>query len=222
MNERALIIFLKYPEKGLVKTRLAQRLDQDFVLELYKHFIVDILKTCKDVDADIIIAYSFSNEDLKNTVLKKDHSYIIQKGNDLGKKMFNAFTEISSKGYSRLVIIGSDIPDLPAEIVNNAFITLDNKDAVLGPSKDGGYYLIGLRSEKIVTLIFDDVKWSTPNVLNSTIENLNKANFSWSLLQTWNDIDEYEDLKEFYNRHRFEDTKFDTMRFLSKNENRLL
>jgi len=219
MNSRALILFLRYPEKGRVKTRLAKVLGDDFVLELYQHFIIDILDSCKKVDADIVLAYAGSNGNLSNWPLCKAYNCVFQKGSDLGERMYNVLLEVSSLGYSRLVLIGSDMPDLPAKIISEAFESLKDKDIVLGPSRDGGYYLIGLNRDKTDYSIFRGVPWSTSQVFEKTINNLRSKDVSWKELTLWSDIDDVEDLKHFYDNYKQKSLKSSTMRFLAGNAN---
>ena len=216
MNRRALILFLRYPEKGRVKTRLAKVLGDDFVLELYKNFIADILDLCGDVDADIIPAYAGGNGILPNRPLYEAYSCVRQKGSDLGERMYNAFVEVSSLGYSQFVLIGSDIPDLPAEIISEAFEHLERRDVVLGPSRDGGYYLIGVNRERIDDAIFKGIPWSTSQVFEKTITNLRNKDLSWAALTLWNDIDDAEDLKRFYDTYKDKKVTSSTMRFLTQ------
>ena len=218
MNKRALIFFLKYPEKGRVKTRLAQTLGDDFVLELYRCFISDILETCREVDSDTIIAYSLSNGEEPNSIISNDLFFFSQKGDNLGERMYNAFMDVSKLGYNKLVLIGSDCPDLPADVITEAFENLESVDIVLGPSNDGGYYLIGLRAEKIDYAIFKGVPWSTPYVLAETQDNLKGIRISLKLLKVWSDIDDAEDLRNYYNRYKNNDARSSTMSFLSKTE----
>jgi len=217
MEKRALILFLKYPEKGKVKTRLAKTLGDDFVLELYQHFIIDILETCKKIDSNIILAISFENGCIQNTLFYEEYTCISQRGYNLGDKMYNAFFDIFSQGYSKLVLIGSDIPDLPAEIITDAFNKLDQDDIVLGPCKDGGYYLIGLNNEKNDHSIFDGVPWSTPLVMERTIDNLKSKGLSWNFLIPLNDIDNSNDLKCYYENNRNRDVRSSTMKFILQN-----
>ncbi len=218
MSNRALIFFLKYPEKGLVKTRLAKDLGDDFVLELYMNFIIDILDSFSAINSDIILAYSCSRENIHNVPFFNGYNCIVQKGNDLGERIYAAFLEASSLGYSKLILIGSDSPDLPAEIISEAFENLNRNDIVLGPSTDGGYYLIGMGREKIEYSIFEGVPWSTSHVLERTIYNLKSNGTSWKLLKVWNDIDDTKDLKKFYDKNKHMDLKSSTMRFLTDNE----
>ncbi|MBW1932875.1 MAG: TIGR04282 family arsenosugar biosynthesis glycosyltransferase [Deltaproteobacteria bacterium] len=226
MKEKGLIVFIRYPEKGRVKTRLAQYLGDDLTLDLYKHFLVDILTMCRMIDAEIMIAYSIS-EQRKDEVLffSERYMHFCQKGDDLGQRMFHALCEAAERGCKKCILIGSDIPDLPAAIINNAYNALNSSDITLGPSTDGGYYLIGFCSERIDHRIFNKVKWGTSSVLKDTLENIKKTGMSFFLLQEWSDIDElYTDidelytLKRYYSRYKQRKKMFSTMEFLEHNK----
>jgi glycosyltransferase A (GT-A) superfamily protein (DUF2064 family) len=146
----ALNLFFKYPEKGKVKTRLSSRLNSDFVVSLYREFIRDIIKTGKKADADLILSIS-------STSGKSVHDYesefgartFLQRGDDLGERMYNSLEDIFLSGYKRSVLIGSDIPGISPPLINKAFDKLNNFDIVLGPVIDGGYYLMVLNREKL-------------------------------------------------------------------------
>ena len=111
----------------------------------------------------------------KETEIKKlfgnDHEYRPQRGTDLGARMKNAFTDCFSEGFKSVVLIGSDFPDLPLKIIEDAFAALDSSsDAVIGPAADGGYYLIGFRYDTFLPAIFEGLIWSTPLVLRKPSE----------------------------------------------------
>jgi uncharacterized protein len=219
MKERCLIIFIRYPEKGRVKTRLAQYLGDDLTLDLYKHFLFDILTMCRMIDAEIMIAYSISEQRKDDSLFfSEQYMHFCQKGDDLGQRMFNALCEAAERGCNKCVLLGSDIPDLPAAIINDAYKALDSQDITLGPSADGGYYLIGFRSERIDNSIFDKVKWGTESVLKDTLENIEKTGMSFSLLQEWCDIDDLYTLKRYYSRYKQQKKMFSTMEFLEHNK----
>ena len=116
----------------------------------------------------------------------------MQNGNDLGERMYNAFKSGFQKRYKKIVIIGTDIYDLNSEIIEEAFAKLEKSDFVIGPAEDGGYYLLGMKS--MSKEIFFNKKWGTNSVLKDTLNNLSHKNVE--LLQTKNDIDVYEDLKD--------------------------
>lgn len=219
MKGKALILFFKYPEKGTVKTRIAKDLCDDFTLELYNYFIADLVKTSDKIDCDIFIVYSVTNEENdKNCLWQKEYRCLLQKGADLGIRMFNAFQDVSSEGYGKLLLIGSDTPDLPAAYINEAFLKLNIYDLVLGPSADGGYYLIAMHDDTLDRAIFDGMPWSTPLVLNETLKVAGSRNIACHLLPEWHDIDEVNDLRHFYDRNKQNHGTSYTMEFLSRNE----
>jgi len=117
---------------------------------------------------------------------------ISQKGSDLGEKMYNAIKWLFSKGYKKISLIGSDSPDLPLTFIIDAFDKLDSYKLIIGPSEDGGYYLIGMN--KLYDSIFKDIKWGHDSVLKDTISNANAAGISYFLLPEWYDIDDLNSL----------------------------
>lgn len=196
--KNALIIFIKTPIPGLVKTRLQPELTEDQSAELYCSFLMDLdrkFKKAEHFDTWYAVSPQKFNEDILATFVQMD-KYFFQEGHDLGERMQNAFQVIIEKGYNKTVLIGSDIPSITRDIIHQAFQQLDTFNCILGPSKDGGYYLIAL--SKIYPEIFKDLPWSTSLVLEKTSEILNKIGLSYNLLAEIEDIDTYEDLLSFY------------------------
>ena len=190
-----LIIFVKWPEKGRVKTRLSAALGDDAVLELYRCFVEDIIETVKRSGFRPLIAYYPEGAGEKIAAwLGDENDYIPQVGADLGAKMSNAFRLVFERGVSRAVLIGSDFPDLPAEIISEAFSALENSDAVIGPAKDGGYYLIGFRQDTFSPRVFDGIHWSTAEVFERTMTIFTQERLDIHQLPVWRDIDRPEDL----------------------------
>jgi hypothetical protein len=222
LKKNAFILFLKYPERGAVKTRLASSLGDGLTCELYRCFLRDISVMTRQIKAEAIIVYSgpegLSFSDFPGVQCLR------QRGNNIGRRMYNAFADVFAQGYERCVLIGSDSPDLPALLVNDAFDKLDLADVVLGPSEDGGYYLIGCKQPNLRASIFRNINWSTAGVFTETIKRLAKAELKYFLLQHWTDIDEFEDLKNFYKRNSFRSKESQVMQFLIAkgimNENR--
>ena len=126
-------------------------------------------------------------------MLGSDIRMFVQEGESLGDKMRGAIQGRFTEGYERVVIIGSDSPSLPVSYINRAVGS--DKDMVLGPSMDGGYYLIGMRGK--VVEVFKDVTWGTETVLQETCEHLLQNGASLELLPVWYDVDTPEDLKFF-------------------------
>jgi glycosyltransferase A (GT-A) superfamily protein (DUF2064 family) len=115
--------------------------------------------------------------------------------------MANAFRDAFSEGFEQVVLIGSDIPDLPSRIIHEAFSALDREGAALGPAVDGGYYLIGFRRSAFVPEVFKNIPWSTEKVLTETLAAFGKKKALVRLLDEWQDIDIAEDLTVLANRH---------------------
>ncbi|MBI5182548.1 MAG: TIGR04282 family arsenosugar biosynthesis glycosyltransferase [Nitrospirae bacterium] len=199
----ALIIFAKTPVKGRVKTRLQKNLSQAEALKLYKGFLfetvnlADKVKNCKK----IIACYPDERHPYFKKIAKRFGFHLIkQHGRDLGDRMKNALAEFLDKGFKKAVIIGCDSPTLPKEYIESAFRGLDKKRIIIGPSCDGGYYLIGVRD--MAPPIFNDIEWGTRDVLKETLKRIPKKMLpSFHLLPFWYDIDTADDL-EFLKAHK--------------------
>ena len=194
-SDDCLIIFVKWPEKGMVKTRLSVALGDDVAMELYKSFVEDIIATIVQSGFRPLIAYYPEDAGEKiATWLGADNDYTPQIGANLGAKMSNAFRQVFEREVSRAVLIGSDFPDLPAEIISEAFSALKIKHAVIGPAKDGGYYLIGFRLDTFSSAVFDGIPWSTAEVFERTMSIFTREGLDIHQLPIWRDIDRPEDL----------------------------
>jgi len=190
--KKVLLIFIKNPELGKVKTRLAKSIGDSEALHVYKKLLNSTVSVAEKTDAHRQIWYSsyINNEDgIKPELFGK----YLQMGSDLGERMKGAFRQAFDDGADRVVIIGSDCPDLSEAIVENAFERLDKNDLVIGPSEDGGYYLLGMN--QYFESLFRDIEWSTESVLESTIQKAKLNNLNIFQLPVLNDIDNIEDLK---------------------------
>lgn len=199
----ALIIFAKTPVKSKVKTRLQENLSQTAVLKLYKDFLFQTVRQAKRIKncKKIIACYPDENHlYLKTLSMKFGFQLIKQHGRDLGERMKNAITDLLHDGYKKVVIIGCDSPTLPKEYIEKAFYVLNKKSLVIGPSCDGGYYLIGVRGA--APAIFNNIKWGTNEVLKETLKRIPKKMLpSFHLLPFWYDIDTNDDL-QFLTLHK--------------------
>lgn len=186
----ALIVFAKEPVKGKVKTRLQGYLSQGSCVNLYKAFLRDTLDLTKKIACEHkIIAYDSNGKSPR--YLKKiapRHTFYKQEGGSLGERIYNAFRFAKDAGASKMVVIGSDAPTLPASSIKKAFGLLGRADVVLGPSLDGGYYLIGLQSP--CAGLFKGIAWSSPTVFRDTIKNAQKLKKRVALLDKRYDIDD--------------------------------
>lgn len=195
--KQALITFVKAPVPGTVKTRLQADLPVDEVVKIYKSFVREITSGCsrlKGIDRFLGCAPAKDDPFLLEIADKYKMVSFNQRGDDLGEKIVNAFRDIFKKGYSRVILIGSDSPTIPKEFIRRAFRLLEKTEFVVGPCCDGGMYLIGAKNS-INPRIFQKVPWDTADVLNLTMSNLFRLKIPFSLLPFWYDIDNIDDLK---------------------------
>jgi len=185
-----------------VKTRLASVLEEDATLEIYRRFALDILDTL--LRGHLALRIFFYPPEAGRKVrdwLGSEHRYVAQQGEDLGERMKNAFLSAFNEGFSRVVLIGSDLPDLPLRFVKEAVAALSSSDAVVGPARDGGYYLIGFNANRFPQDVFRDIDWGTPTVFQETSRVLQGQGYDVWTLPQWDDIDTYEDLLRFMCNH---------------------
>ena len=207
-KKNGILLFVKYPKTGYVKSRLSTHIDKKFVVTLYKSFVEDTIDNLKDLDCDILVCFypPEKREYFKNWI-GSSYQYLPQDGEDLGERMKNCFLKGFDLGFEKLLVIGSDSPDLPKTIVKDAFYNLDKNDCVIGPCKDGGYYLLGFTNQKFSQNIFSDIPWSTKEVLEKT-KHLLKNNFLKIYeLPIWQDVDTIDDLKDLYLRNKIKGIK---------------
>lgn len=214
-NEKLILFFMKYPEKGLpsseakgqVKTRLAKELGEIATFELYKNFVLDLLSMLETLEIHLWICfYPVSSQEKLVEWLGEQYCYVSQKGDNLGQNMKNSFIHAFASGYRRVIVIGSDSPDLPGEFINEAFRSLKTNDIVIGPALDGGYYLIGFRYDTFLPEVFEGINWSTDTVFGETMNILAEAGCKIHILPEWSDVDTLVDLKNLFMRNQ--DTAF--------------
>lgn len=189
-KDRLLLIFTRNPKLGKCKTRLAATIGEKAALEIYMILLEHTAEITKNLNCSKEVHYTdeLSENDLWDNT---NYTKYLQKGNDLGERMYNAFKSGFQQGYKKIIIIGSDIYDLNSETIEEAFKEMENSDFVIGPAEDGGYYLLGMKS--LNKEIFFNKYWGTDKVLEDTLKNLSHKKVK--LLQTKNDIDLYEDIK---------------------------
>ena len=193
-SAQALILFAKDPVAGQVKTRLSSLLDNSTTLNLYHHFLRDsIEKICSvaEVDRFIGIASNSQTGYFEDVSRRRSVQLFVQEGDNLGERMRRAFEDRFKEGYERVVIIGADSPTLPTAYIEQALQS--KKEVVIGPSTDGGYYLIGMQGK--VTDVFEGVSWGTDQVLSETLDVLKGQRAEAELLPVWYDVDLPEDLR---------------------------
>lgn len=192
--KRAIIIMAKVPEAGKVKTRLQPFLTPEQSAEIAECLLQDTISKAKTLKNKLIIAYSpIERRDFFDSFPNHSFNLIAQNGNDLGERMFNAFEFAFDNNSDSVVMIGTDSPTFPPNFIEQAFEYLEQNDAVLSKTEDGGFYLIGLR--KLNKRIFENVEWSSEKTFLQTKNNLAKLEFSLAELTIWYDIDEPKDLE---------------------------
>jgi rSAM/selenodomain-associated transferase 1 len=191
LSENALIILIRNPQLGRVKTRLATKIGDESALKVYLALLDYTRSVASEIDASRLLFYSDfvdKHDSWDNGLFYK----FLQEGNSFGTRMCRAF-ELAFNNHQKAVIIGSDCEELTPKIIKDAFDKLSLFDVILGPAKDGGYYLMGLK--KVYPELFTNKRWSTSSVLNDTLNDINNLGLTHYLLPILSDIDEYEDFK---------------------------
>ncbi len=189
----AVIVFAKVPVAGRVKTRLLPELADDEAADLYTAFLRDTLTQCAGLKADVRLYLAPSEAALDTSIVPDGVSLHEQAGDDLGKRMAQAFLETFAAGYERVTIIGSDHPTLPRAFLQHAFDSLnDFRSFVIGPAEDGGYYLLGMND--FIPDIFRDMEYSHADVFRQTLETLPPTGIDITILPMWYDVDTPDDI----------------------------
>lgn len=189
--KKALIIFVRKPELGKVKTRLAATMGEEKALAVYRKLLEHTHYISEGVKAERFVLYC---DEIEENDLWSDGNFIkrLQSPGDLGEKMHNAFAGLFDEGYNDVAIIGSDCYELTTAIIEDAFKMLQQNDLVIGPANDGGYYLLGMK--KLCMELFSNIEWSTEKVLTQSLAASTSAGLSYSLLPQLTDIDTEADL----------------------------
>ena len=189
----ALVIFVRNPISGQVKTRLAKDIGDERALAIYLQLLQHTLEITRGLSFRKFIYYAdeVSDYDLWSV---PGYTKRKQNGNDLGERMLNSFKELFDQGFTRIIIIGSDCLQLKTETLEEAVALLESNAAVIGPASDGGYYLLGLT--KFYPDLFINKPWSTNQVFAKTIDDFVKQGISYALLEELSDIDDVTDLEE--------------------------
>jgi uncharacterized protein len=189
----ALLLIARHPAPGGAKTRLCPPLTGEQASALYEAFLTDSLDTCRRVpDVARLILYSPRRASPYFRALAPDFALVSQRGRSLGERLDNGLTLCFDRGFRKVAVLASDSPTLPPERVEQAFALLDVADVVLGPSEDGGYYLIA--SSRPVPRLLREVRMSTPTVLQDTLNIARQERLRVALLPTWYDVDTLQDL----------------------------
>ena len=201
-NKRAIIIFSRLPIGSETKTRLSSLLNENQRENLHIMMWADIFSEVLKLSGNTnIFLYWTGSGDINNYKNFIPENFILrhQQGSNLGEKMKFAMQETFNSGYNRVILIGSDIPSVKFENIKRAFDSLNNSDVnvIIGDSKDGGYWLIGMK--KFFPEIFNisSSKWGKSSVLDSTITKLNHSQISYKFVDSLQDLDTPDDIKFF-------------------------
>lgn len=187
---QTLLIFIRNPQLGKVKTRLSHTVGDAEALRIYRILLEKTRTAALGVQAERWLFYSDfieKNDGWPETFFSKK----TQANGDLGERMEQAFRTAFEEGAKKVIIIGSDCPQLTGEMLQIAFDKLDKADFVLGPVPDGGYYLLGMK--KLESSVFREIQWSTEMVRARTLEKIQAAGMSCALLPALSDVDTEED-----------------------------
>ena len=193
-----LLLFIKNPELGKAKTRIAKDLGDEAALAIYEELLEEMRLITAATPVRRQLWYSSfvdENDGWDADMFEKKR----QKGNDLGERLENAFNDAFEQGAQKAVVIGSDCPYFSADDLLYAFEALEKTDAVVGPTFDGGYYLLGMK--QFLPGVFKDIAWSTETVFEETLKQLGAAGLSCTVLKKLHDIDHAEDYDAWL-RHR--------------------
>lgn len=191
-KQNRLIIFVKNPQPGKVKTRLAKTVGNEQALAVYLQLLTYTSIISMEVSVNRAVYYT-DYVDTNDMWPEARFEKYLQTGEDLGQRMKSAFATAFADGFEKVVIIGSDCPQLTSAHIRQAFDLLTAYTTAIGPAVDGGYYLLGMN--RLVPELFLNKMWSSPQVLQQTIADLERLQLSYSLLETLRDIDTEEDLK---------------------------
>ena len=200
----ALLVFVKLPVAGRVKTRLQPELSPELAVGLYRAMVNDVFTALERPEQWDLVAFCSppGQERAFREWLPGSTRLVPQSGTDLGERLARAFEWSHAQGHSRTLIVGTDMPTLGSDALSDAFAALESVEVVLGPSTDGGYYLVGLKEPR--PEFFEDVDWSTSEVLEQTVAKLEGGRATYRLLPERTDIDTWQDavavLKEIVSR----------------------
>lgn len=201
--KNGLIVFAREPLPGKVKNRLAAAVGAERAAGIYETMLQDVLAATRQLQSvNAVVYWASAKESLPFLAERFGCSSRLQSSGDLGQRMQGAFEEMLADGCDHCCIIGSDAPDLPVAYIEEAYLKLADQatDVVIGPCRDGGYYLLGLK--KMCERLFMDIPWSSAQVFERSIAAARNAGLSFSILPEWHDIDTIEDYRAFCERQQ--------------------
>lgn len=191
----AVVIMAKAPFPNEAKTRLTPPLEPEMASRLYHSFLLDKIGQVKSIEGvHPFIAYTPGTaEEFFQEIAPPGFTLTAQYGADLGERLADISESLFERGFKKVVMLDSDTPSLPPVYIKEGLRRLDEADVVLGPCEDGGYYMIGMRASQ--PQLFEGIPWSTPRVMDLTVEKAKSSGLVVLLLDRWYDVDTVEDLK---------------------------
>lgn len=193
---QTIALFLKPPVPGRVKTRLATDIGDEAACLLYYKLVSHVIDAVFTSTTPLAICHDGNQDDLPASWIAPAWRCLQQQGDDLGQRMAAAFSRLFTDGCQQVVLIGSDIPGIDHTYLQQAFQQLASHDLVIGPAVDGGYCLIGFNRPSFDPSLFEQIPWSTGQVLQLTLSAAERAGLSVALLPPLRDLDTLEDLRE--------------------------
>lgn len=198
--KNALIVFTRIPEAGHTKTRMMPYFTEKECENLHRCFLEDINSEIKKIDIDLFICYTSNSRDVSEVIniFGESAKYFPQIGEDIGIRMKNSIDFVFNIGYEKVVLIGTDVPEISSITIKNAFFELEKKDLVFGKTFDGGYYLVGMK--KMIKDVFEVKSYGHNHVFEDTLKKLENK-YEIGYVNTLNDMDDKEDIKSLYRRY---------------------
>ena len=191
--KRAVILFTRVPKPGITKTRLLPVLSPDQCAGLHWAFLRDLAAVYHQLDAHLFVAYAPDPDWEQLKAVFPNAGYLPQKGENLGERMYRVLRKVLNLGYASVILTGADLPLMTAAHLESGFAALENQDIAIGPTSDGGYYLIGMK--KPCREVFRVDGYGGSNVFENTIIAADNAGLSVGLALPCDDVDTPEDLK---------------------------
>lgn len=190
-HKNAVGLIFKIPERGKVKTRLANEIGEENALTYYSKMLEETINLCKKIKSLQLIGFYKGNKNLCNF----DFPVFRQRGRNLGHIIFNAIIDLKKLGYYKIILIGSDSPDIPEYFFYDALKSLDDFQYVIGPTEDGGFYMFGCID--CFKELFSGIKWGKPSVFKAFLGNIIDHGKSYKVLPIWYDIDNKKNLTKW-------------------------
>ncbi|MDO8626865.1 MAG: DUF2064 domain-containing protein [Candidatus Diapherotrites archaeon] len=206
-----LVVYCEWPEISRVKFSLSNSLGGKKAEELYRAFLLDIAEKHSEQEYELYFAFEDKLAEPKFAELLPRKNLYVMKGENLGERIHNIFKDFSIS-YEKIIVMDSDNPGISASTVNDAISLMKSKDAVVGPTTQGGYYLIGMHKAH---KLFTDLEFYKETVLKKTLEQLDEKKLNYALLEKKTIVDSFDTLKKLFEQKDFDECKY-TAEFLNK------